>query len=314
MLPTFDDVRAAATRIGPFVHRTRVLTSKALDEWLGTTTYLKGEHLQRIGAFKYRGATNAVQSLSERDARNGVAAHSSGNHAAALALAAATRGIPAYVVMPESVRAVKKAAVLAYGAAITYCENTPESRVETLAEVVARTGAVEVHPFDNDAVIAGAGTAGLELVSEVPGLDFVVAPVGGGGLLSGTGLAAHGLQPDVAVFGAEPDLADDAARSLATGVRQPPLPPTTIADGLLTGLSDRTFAIIRDHAREIVTVSEAEILAAMQIVWQFTKQVIEPSAAVAVAAVRRRQLHGARVGIIVSGGNVDLDPMFATLR
>jgi threonine dehydratase/serine racemase len=312
--PTFDDVRAAATRIGPFVHRTPVLTSKTLDEWIGATAYLKGEHVQRIGAFKYRGATNAVQSLSDAEARNGVAAHSSGNHAAALALAAATRGIPAYVVMPESVRAVKKAAVLAYGAAITSCENTPESRAETLAEVVAGTGAVEVHPFDNDAVIAGAGTAGLELVSEVSGLDFVVAPVGGGGLLSGTALAAHGLQPALAVLGAEPDLADDAARSLATGVRQPPRPPTTIADGLLTGLSDRTFAIIRDHVQDIVTVSEAEILEAMQIVWQYTKQVIEPSAAVAVAAVRRRSLEGARVGIIVSGGNVDLDPMFDVLR
>ena len=314
MPATFDDVRAAATRIGPFVHRTPVLTSKTLDRWLGTSAYLKGEHVQRIGAFKYRGATNAVQSLSDTEARNGVAAHSSGNHAAALALAAATRGIPAYVVMPESVRAVKKAAVLAYGAAITYCENTPESRADTLAEVVARTGAVEVHPFDNDAVIAGAGTAALELVSEVSGLDFVVAPVGGGGLLSGTALATHGLQPGVTVLGAEPDLADDAARSLTTGVRQPSLPPTTIADGLLTGLSDRTFAIIRDHVKEIVTVSEAEILEAMQIVWQYTKQVIEPSAAVAIAAVRRRSLEGARVGIIVSGGNVDLDPMFDTLR
>ena len=314
MPATFDDVRAAATRIGPFVHRTPVLTSKTLDGWLGTSAYLKGEHVQRIGAFKYRGATNAVQSLSDTEARNGVAAHSSGNHAAALALAAATRGIPAYVVMPKSVRAVKKAAVLAYGAAITHCENTPESRAATLAEVVARTGAVEVHPFDDDAVIAGAGTAALELVSEVSGLDFVVAPVGGGGLLSGTALATHGLQPGITVLGAEPDLADDAARSLTTGVRQPSLPPTTIADGLLTGLSDRTFAIIRDHVKEIVTVSEAEILEAMQIVWQYTKQVIEPSAAVAIAAVRRRSLEGARVGIIVSGGNVDLDPMFDTLR
>jgi threonine dehydratase len=308
---TFDDVRAAATRIAPFVHRTPVLTSKTLDAWLGTTAYLKGEHAQRIGAFKYRGATNAVQSLSDDDARNGVTAHSSGNHAAALALAAATRGIPAHVVMPESVPTVKKAAVFAYGASITFCENTPESRAETLADVVARTGAVEVHPFDNDAVIAGAGTAALELLSEVSGLDIVVAPVGGGGLLSGTALATHGLQPGITVLGAEPELADDAARSLTTGVRQPPRPPTTIADGLLTGLSDRTFAIIRENVAEIVTVSEVEIVEAMQIVWQYTKQVIEPSAAVAVAAVRHRPLEHARVGIIVSGGNVDLDPMFA---
>ena len=171
MPPTYDDVRAAATRIAPFVHHTPVFTSAALNEWLGATAFLKAEHLQRAGAFKYRGATNAVQSLSDREARNGVAAHSSGNHAAALALAAKTRGIPAHVVMPESVRAVKRAAVLAYGGIVTTCENTPESRAETLAEVVARTGATEIHPFDNDTVIAGAGTAALELVEEIDHLD-----------------------------------------------------------------------------------------------------------------------------------------------
>jgi threonine dehydratase len=311
---TFADVEVAADRIAPFVHHTPVMTSAALDAWLGATAALKCEHLQRVGAFKYRGATNAVQSLDDDAARHGVAAHSSGNHAAALARAAATRGIPAYVVMPESVRAVKKAAVLAYGASITVCENTPESRAATLREVVEQTGAVEVHPFDNDTVIAGAGTAALELVDERPDLDIVIAPVGGGGLLSGTSLATHGRRPEVTVLGGEPELAGDAAQSLATGVLQPPLPPTTMADGLLTGLSERTFAIIREHVREIVTVTEAEIVEAMQAVWQYTKQVIEPSAAVAVAAVQAHELHGARVGIILSGGNVDLDPMFATLR
>jgi threonine dehydratase len=314
MAATFADVCAAATRIEPFVHRTSVLTSARLDEWLGATAFLKAEHLQRMGAFKYRGATNAVQSLDEARARHGVAAHSSGNHAAALALAAATRGIPAYVVMPDSVRRVKVAAVRAYGAAITVCENTPESRAATLADVVERTGAVEIHPFDNDAVIAGAGTAALELCGEVRGLDVVVAPVGGGGLLSGTALAAHGARATLRVVGAEPLLADDAARSLATGVRQPPLPPRTIADGLLTGLSDRTFAIISEHVDTIITVDEDAIVDATRTTWQYTKQVVEPSAAVAIAAVRAGDFRGARVGIIVSGGNVDLDAMFATLR
>jgi threonine dehydratase len=314
MPATFSDVRAAATRIEPFVHRTPVLTSARLDEWLGTTAFLKAEHLQRIGAFKYRGATNAVQSLDDAQARRGVAAHSSGNHAAALARAAATRGIPAHVVMPESVRPVKLAAVRAYGAEITACENTPESRAATLANVVDHTGAVEIHPFDNDAVIAGAGTAALELCHDVPDLDVVVAPVGGGGLLSGTALAAHGSRPTLRVIGAEPVLADDAARSLARGVRQPPLPPRTIADGLLTGLSDRTFAIIRAHVETIIVVDEDAIVDAMQTTWQYTKQVVEPSAAVAIAAVRAGDFADARVGVIVSGGNVELDPMFATLR
>jgi threonine dehydratase len=314
MAATFADVCAAAARIEPFVHRTPVLTSTQLDGWLGASAFLKAEHLQRAGAFKYRGATNAVQSLDETEARRGVAAHSSGNHALALARAAATRGIPAHVVMPESVRPVKLAAVRAYGAEITVCENTPESRAATLADVVGRTGAVEIHPFDNDAVIAGAGTAALELGADVPDLDVVIAPVGGGGLLSGTALAAHGLRAALRVIGAEPALADDAARSLATGVRQSPLPPRTMADGLLTGLSDRTFAVIREHVETIITVDENAIVDAMQTTWQYTKQVIEPSAAVAVAAVRAGDFAGARVGIILSGGNVELDPMFATLR
>jgi threonine dehydratase len=312
--PTFADVEAAAARIAPFVHRTPVLTSATLDAWLGTTASLKSEHLQRTGSFKYRGATNAVQSLSADEARHGVAAHSSGNHAAALARAAATRGIPAHVVMPESVRAVKKAAVLAYGATVTACANTPESRAQALAAVVQRTGAVEVHPFDNDRIIAGAATAALELCEQDPTLDVIVAPVGGGGLLSGTALAAHGKHPNVRIVGAEPARADDAARSLQSGERQSPLPPSTIADGLLTGLSERTFEILRSHVESIVTVEEHAIVDAMQMAWQFTKQVIEPSAAVALAAVRAHDFSGARVGIIVSGGNVDLDEMFAALR
>jgi threonine dehydratase len=307
--PTFADVQAAARRIAPFVHRSPVMTSHTLDEWLGTHAFLKCEHLQRMGAFKYRGATNAVQSLTLEQAVRGVAAHSSGNHGAALALAARTRGIPAHVVVPSTATRAKRAAIDAYGARVVLCEPTLEARVATLARVIAETGAIEIHPFDNDQVIAGAGTAALELAAEIPGLDAVVAPVGGGGLLSGTALATHGIDPTTRVIGAEPASADDAARSLEAGRIVVPVaanPPATIADGLLTGLSPRTFAVLVEHVETIVTVSEPEIVDAMHFVWERTKQLIEPSAAVAVAAVRNADLSGARVGIILSGGNVDL--------
>jgi threonine dehydratase len=308
--PTFASVQAAADRIAPFVHHTAVLTSRTLDEWLDARVFLKCEHLQRVGAFKYRGATNAVQSLTPEAAARGVAAHSSGNHAAALALAARTRGIAAHIVVPSTASRAKRAAVESYGARITLCEPTLAAREATVARVIAETGAVEIHPFDNDDVIAGAGTAALELVREVDGLDVIVAPVGGGGLVSGTALAAHGTQPALRVIGAEPAAADDAARSLQTGSIVAPNPPATIADGLLTGLSPRTFAVISEHVETIVTVTEAEIVEAMRFVWERTKQLIEPSAAVAVAAARRADLCGARVGIILSGGNVDLDARF----
>jgi len=308
--PTFADVRAAAVRISPFVHHTPVMTSRTLDAWLDVRAFLKCEHLQRVGAFKYRGATNAVQSLTPDAAAHGVAAHSSGNHAAALALAARTRGIDAHIVVPAAATRAKRSAVEAYGARVVLCEPTLESREATVARVIAQTGAIEIHPFDNEHVIAGAGTAALELVCEIAGLDVIVAPVGGGGLLSGTALAAHGVAPALRVIGAEPAAADDAARSLQTGRIVAPGPPATIADGLLTGLSPRTFAVIAAHVETIVTVSEAEIVEAMRFVWERTKQLIEPSAAVAVAAVRRADLSGARVGIILSGGNVDLDARF----
>lgn len=306
--PTFADVQAAAVRIAAFVHRTPVMTSHALDEWLDTTAFLKCDHLQRAGAFKYRGATNAVQLLTAEQAARGVAAHSSGNHGAALALAARTRGIPAHVVVPETANPGKRAAIAAYGARITLCEPTLEARVATVARVIAETGAVEIHPFDNDHVIAGAGTAALELIEEIPGLDAIVAPVGGGGLLSGTALAGHGIDPTMRVIGAEPLAADDAARSLEAGRIVAPNPPATIADGLLTGLSARTFAVLAEHVETIVTVTEPEIVEAMHYTWTRTKQLIEPSAAVAVAAVRNASLSGARVGIVLSGGNFDLDP------
>ena len=306
MAPTFDSVRAAAVRIEPFVHRTPVMTSHLLDEWLDAHAFLKCEHLQRIGAFKYRGATNAVQSLAPEAAARGVAAHSSGNHAGALARAARTRGIAAHIVVPNTVARGKLAAIEGYGARVTLCEPSLEARHAGVARVVAETGAVEIHPFDNDDVIAGAGTAALELCEQVDGLDVIVAPVGGGGLISGTALATHGVDPSIRVIGAEPAAADDAARSLATGTLLPANPPSTIADGLLTALSPRTFAVISEHVETIVTVSENEIVEAMHFVWSRTKQLIEPSAAVAVAAVRKHDFAGARVGIILSGGNVDV--------
>lgn len=306
MAPTFEAVQAAATRIAPYVHRTPVMTSRTLDEWLDTRAFLKCEHLQRVGAFKYRGATNAVQLLAPAEAARGVAAHSSGNHAAALALAARTRGIAAHIVVPHTASRTKRSAIEAYGARIVLCEPTVEAREAAVAGVIAETGAVEIHPFDNDDVIAGAGTAALELVGQIPGLDVVVAPVGGGGLLSGTAIAAHGIDPKTRIIGAEPLAADDAARSLATRHLVAPNPPATIADGLLTGLSARTFAVLSEHVETIVTVTEDEIVDAMHFVWQRTKQLIEPSAAVAVAAVRSADLAGARVGIVLSGGNVDL--------
>jgi threonine dehydratase/serine racemase len=305
----FGRVRAASQRIAPFVHRTPVLTSRSLDEWLGCRAFVKAEHLQRCGAFKYRGATNAVQSLRDEEARRGVAAHSSGNHGAALARAAATRGVPCHVVMPRDAAPVKRAAVERWGARVVTCDNLLDARERVVREIVEQTGAVEVHPYDDVDVIAGAGTAALELCEEIDGLDVVVTPVGGGGLASGTCIAAHGVDAGIRFVGGEPTRADDAARSLATGVRQPALPPSTIADGLLTSLSDRTFGILREHAAEVVVVDEDEIVTAMRAVWERTKQLIEPSAAVAFAALRRTALDGARVGIIASGGNVDLDAL-----
>lgn len=306
-VPTFDDVRAAAVRIAPYIHATPVFHSRLLDEWSGAELHLKAENLQRIGAFKMRGATNAVLQLTDRQAAAGVSAHSSGNHAQALALAARIRGIPARIVMPSDAPAVKKAAVAGYGAEIIECEPTSAAREATLAEVIAATGATEVHPYDNDHIIAGAGTAALELLAERPDLDVVIAPVGGGGLLSGTCIAGHGISDTVRIIGAEPVNADDAARSLEAGRPLPQPSPTTIADGLRTGLSQRTFGIIAAHAERIATVTEDEIVGAMRFTWTRTKLLIEPSAAVAVAAARKLDLAGRRVGVIISGGNVDLD-------
>ncbi|GAB4421314.1 MAG: pyridoxal-phosphate dependent enzyme [Anaerolineales bacterium] len=308
---TLPDIRAAAERIRPYAHHTPVLTCASLDEYVGATIFLKCENFQKVGAFKFRGACNAVFSLTDDDAVRGVATHSSGNHAQALALAAKLRGIPAYIVMPQNAPSVKKAAVAGYGGQITFCKPTLEARETTTAQIVEETGATVVHPYNDYRVIAGQGTAALELLANVPELDAVIAPVGGGGLLSGTAITAKGISPNIRVIAAEPEMADDAYRSLQAGQLILSENPQTIADGLLTSLGDKTFPIIRQHVEQIVTVSEGAILAAMRFVWERAKILIEPSAAVPVALLweGKIDLRGLRVGVILSGGNVDLDKL-----
>jgi len=307
--PTIDDVRAAAQRIAPYVHRTPVLTCTALDAMCGGELFFKCECFQKVGAFKARGATNAVFSLSDAEAVRGVATHSSGNHAAALAYAARCRGTTAYVAMPSNAPEVKKRAVAGYGAEIVECEPTLEAREATLRAIVERTGAVFVPPYNDHRVIAGQGTAALELLDEVTDLDAVIAPVGGGGLLGGTAITVASLSPETLVFGAEPQQADDAYRSFHAGRIMPATNPTTIADGLRTSLGTLTFPIIRRHVRDIITVSEDAIVDAMRHIWQRMKVLVEPSAAVPVAVLleKRDQVPGRRIGIILSGGNADLD-------
>ena len=306
--PVLKDIQQAQTRIRSFIHRTPVLTCNTLDDMCGGRLFFKCENFQKAGAFKIRGACNAVFSLSDREAEKGVATHSSGNHAAALALAAGWRGIKAHVVMPENAPEVKAAAVRHYGADIVFCKPTLKAREETLAEVVKQTGAAIVHPYNDYRVIAGQGTAALELFEEIGNLDMVIAPVGGGGLISGTALAASGASPRTAVFAAEPEGADDAYRSLLAGRIIPSINPVTIADGLLTSLGDLTFPIIKNDVKEIVTVEETAIIKAMRTIWERMKIIVEPSAAVPLGALmsKRIDIAGKRVGIILSGGNVDL--------
>jgi threonine dehydratase len=307
--PDLNEIRRAAERILPYVRRTPVLTCSSLDRQVEARVFFKCENLQKAGAFKFRGACNAVLSLPESDTVRGVVTHSSGNHAQAVALAARLRGIPAYIVMPENAPAVKKAAVAGYGGRITFCEPTLEARESAQAAVIAETGATAVHPYNDFLVIAGQGTSALELLEDAPDLDAIIAPVGGGGLLSGVSIAATELSPRIRVIGAEPEGADDACRSLAAGKIIPSVNPLTIADGLKTSLGDLTFPIIQQRVERIVTVSEAGIIAAMRFVWERMKIIIEPSAAVAVAALweRKIDLTNLRVGAILSGGNVDLD-------
>jgi threonine dehydratase len=307
--PTVEDVRAAADRIRDCVHRTPVVRCASVDWISGTIMHFKCEHLQKAGAFKARGACNAVFSLDRGVAARGVTTHSSGNHGAALARAAALRGIPAHIVMPTSAPPVKRAAVEGYGARVIGCGPALKDRERTLGKVVEDTGAVFIHPYHDPRVIAGQGTAALEFCEEVPELEVVMAPVGGGGLFAGTAVAVSALAPGVELVGAEPELADDAFRSLARGELQPPLPPRTVADGLRTALSPRTFRLIRTHAAVILTCSEGAILEAMRLLWTRAKLLVEPSAAVPLAVVLEHpeRFQGRHVGVILSGGNVDLD-------
>lgn len=308
-VPTKPDIGQAHERIKAYIHHTPVLTSSSLDELAGCQVFFKCENFQKVGAFKARGAMNAVLSLSREERAKGVATHSSGNHAQALARAAKIMGIKAYIVMPRTAPEIKKKGVKGYGGEITECEPTLASRESTLAEVIKKTGAVEIHPFNNYDVIAGQATAAKELIEEIPGLDFIVAPVGGGGLLSGTALAAKYFSPTTKIIAGEPELANDAWRSLRSGQIEPASPPTSVADGLLTSLGDKTFPIIRENVREIITVSDKEIIAAMRWIWERLKITIEPSCAVPFAAVLKEKatFTNKKVGIILSGGNVDLN-------
>ena len=308
-LPDLAAIRAAQARIAPHVHRTPVLTSSSIDGEVGARLHFKCENLQKIGAFKARGAVNAVFSLPADVAGRGVVTHSSGNHGAALAYAARRRGIPAWVVMPENAPKVKIANVAREGATIRFCAPTVAAREAACAEVQGESGATLIHPFDHAEVIAGQGTAALELLADVPALDAVVAPCGGGGLLAGTAIAAHGLSARLRVLGAEPAHADDAARSLASGRIEPLPTATTIADGLRTTLSPRTLAALRAHVEAIGTCSEDAIVRAMRLIFERMKLVVEPSSAVPLACLLEGTLplRGARVGVLLSGGNVDLD-------
>ena len=306
---TWELITEARERITGKVNLTPLFTSRTLDGLTGARLHFKCENLQKGGAFKARGATNAVFALSEREARRGVATHSSGNHGAALARAAALRGIRSYVVMPDNTAQAKRDAVARYGAEITWCAPTLAARESTVRQVLAATGATLVHPYDDLRVMAGQGTAAVELLEAVPNLDVLLCPVGGGGLLSGCAVAARTIKPDIRVIGVEPAGADDAARSLRAGRIVPVEHPNTIADGLRATIGERPFAEIRRLVAEIVTVNDEAIVRAMRQLWEVLKIVVEPSGAVPYAALldAPAALRGRRIGIIVSGGNLDLD-------
>ncbi len=307
---SMNDVIAASKRIEGHGHRTPVLTNKTIDKLSGKKIFFKCENFQKIGAFKFRGGWNAISSLNEEEAMKGVCTHSSGNHAQAVAYAAAKRNIPAYIVMPENAPKVKLEAVEGYNAKITLCEPTLKARRDTLDEIAKRTGARIVHPFNDPKVIAGQGTAALELIEEVKELDAICAPIGGGGLMSGTCIAAKSMLPDVKLFGAEPKGADDAYRSLKEGKLLPQENPNTICDGLLTSMGENTWNILKDHLDDIITVSDEEVITAMKLVWERMKIIIEPSCATPLAAILTPEFKKLKdiesVGIILTGGNVDI--------
>lgn len=310
-VPTFKDVELAHLKISEFIHRTPVFESKSINEITDANILFKCENLQKVGAFKYRGATNAVQSLDSKISTKGVATHSSGNHAAAVALAAKNRGITAHVVMPLNAPEIKKRAVQGYGANITFCKPTLEAREETLESIISQTGATEIHPYNNFQVISGQGTAAKELIEDCGEFDMILCPVGGGGLLSGTALSVKAMNPSCKLIACEPLGADDAYQSFKKGTLIPSINPNTIADGLLTSVGTINFEIIKEKVDDIVTVSEESIVKAMRLVWERMKLIIEPSSAVPLAAIIENKINvkGKKVGIILTGGNVDLEKL-----
>lgn len=307
-IPTRQDIIETSEAIFDFVHYTPILTSESLNLISGAELFFKCENFQKVGAFKMRGASSAAVRLSEEELERGLATHSSGNHAQAVARAAQLLGIPAYIVMPENAPSIKKAATQSYGAEIIFCEPTIESRESTLAEVVERTGATFIHPYNDYNVIAGQATSAYELLQDVEELDTIIAPIGGGGLMSGTALSTRYWSPSTKVIGAEPKAVDDAWRSFQSGEIETNATTYTIADGLRTNLGDKTFEIIRMHVDDIITVSEEAIVDAMRLVWERMKIIIEPSCAVPVAAVlqNKERFEGEKIGIILTGGNVDV--------
>lgn len=310
-IPTFDDMLAAHERVRPHIHRTPVLTSSFLNDLTGAELHFKCENFQKAGAFKVRGASNAVFGLSDEAARRGVATHSSGNHALSLSYAAGRRGIPCHVVMPRTAPQAKKDAVIGYGGRITECEPSTSSREAVFAEVQAATGADFVHPYNDPRVIAGQGTCSRELLDQVEGLDAVVAPIGGGGMISGTCLTLSTIAPHMEIFAAEPQNADDAWRSFKAGHIIADDAPDTVADGLKVPLKDLTWHFVRNHVTDVLTASEDEIVEAMKLIWKRMKIVMEPSSAVPLATIlkNRDRFAGKRVGVIITGGNVDLDKL-----
>jgi len=312
--PTWETIIAAHQRIAPRIHRTPVLRCATLDTLCGAELFFKCENLQKTGSFKIRGASNAIFSLSDEEASRGIVTHSSGNHAAAVSCAAAWRGVPAWIVMPKNAPVVKRKAVQAYGGKITFCEPKVSARSETAARIQAETGAVMIHPYDDDRIIAGQATAAKELLEDVGELDAIFSPVSGGGLLSGTSLSAKHLRPSIKIYGCEPAKADDAYRSLQTGVLQAMESSDTIADGLRASLAPRTFAILRELLSGILLVSEEEIIRAMELIWERLKVITEPSSAIALAPLLQPGAAASlfpdtarpKIGLILSGGNVDL--------
>ena len=306
-----QDVRDAQTRIDPYIHHTPVITSRTLDERFGANFFFKAENLQKTGSFKFRGACNAIFSLEDADAQNGVVTHSSGNFAQALALAAKMRNIPAHIVMPSTASTTKREAVIAYGGQVTLCEPTNAARQEAADKIAEETGAHFIHPSNDLPIIAGQGTAALALLAEIQQLDLVLVPVGGGGLSGGTAIAVKGLSSQTDVIGVEPAGADDAYRSLQQGELLPSLNPNTIADGLLTALGTNTFPILQQHLKEIITVEDTATIEAMRLLWKRLKLLIEPSSAVAFAPLLQDKIpiKDKRIGIILSGGNVNLDKL-----